>query len=301
MVKVTQIRTGGLYHAVLEPLRSFDIGRTFTLPRIVAAGLLAVLVILSVAHPLDAQSVTEGYNSDQQLQRGMLVQLKKGDASKVEAVTQANGEQLHGVVVNANDSPVTIAKDGQRIYVATVGQYDVLVSDQNGAIAIGDYITVSAIAGIGMKVDAVQPTVVGKATVAFDGKSGVLSSTEVKDSTGATHKINIGRVTVDIGVGSNPLQKPSQPNVPQFLLKAASSIAGKPVSVGRIYTAVVVFIVSTIASSVLMYGGVRSGIISIGRNPLSKKSIVRGMIQVILVGLTIFISGVFGVYLLLKL
>jgi hypothetical protein len=231
----------------------------------------------------------------------MLVQLKKGDPSKVEAVAQSGGEQLHGVVVSANDAPVTIAQEGNRTYVATVGKYEVLVSDQNGPVAVGDYVTISAIAGIGMKVDTTQPTVVGKAITAFDGKSGILSTTEVKDSAGATRKINIGRVSVDVGVGHNPLQKPSQPNVPQFLLKAAESIAGKQVSVGRIYTAVVVFIVSTIASSVLMYGGVRSGIISIGRNPLSKKSIVRGMLQVVLVGLTIFISGVFGVYLLLKL
>jgi hypothetical protein len=49
-----------------------------------------------------------------------------------------------------------------------------------------------------------------------------------------------------------------------------------------------------------MYGGIRNGLISIGRNPLSKKSIVRGMIQVILTALTIFLLGIFGVYLLLR-
>ena len=54
-------------------------------------------------------------------------------------------------------------------------------------------------------------------------------------------------------------------------------------------------------SGALIYSGVRSGMIAIGRNPLSKKSILRGIVQVIIVAITIFLIGIFGVYLLLKL
>jgi hypothetical protein len=52
---------------------------------------------------------------------------------------------------------------------------------------------------------------------------------------------------------------------------------------------------------VILYSGVRNTLISIGRNPLSKKTIYKGLIQIILMGLIIFITGLFGVYLLLKL
>jgi len=51
----------------------------------------------------------------------------------------------------------------------------------------------------------------------------------------------------------------------------------------------------------VLYGGIRSSIISIGRNPLAKKSIVRGLIQVITVGVIILVIGLFSVYLLLRL
>jgi hypothetical protein len=46
---------------------------------------------------------------------------------------------------------------------------------------------------------------------------------------------------------------------------------------------------------------VRSSMIALGRNPLSRKSILRGMFQVIITSIIIFICGLFGVYLLLKL
>ena len=54
-------------------------------------------------------------------------------------------------------------------------------------------------------------------------------------------------------------------------------------------------------AATLLWSGVRSGMISIGRNPLSKHSIIQGLMQVIIVAVLIFIIGVFAVYLLLKL
>jgi hypothetical protein len=50
----------------------------------------------------------------------------------------------------------------------------------------------------------------------------------------------------------------------------------------------------------MFYIGVRSGITAIGRNPLSKKDITKGLLQVILASMVVFIIGLFAVYLLLK-
>ena len=60
-----------------------------------------------------------------------------------------------GVVVAPNDAPVSISNndDEEQIYVATYGEYDVLVSSQNGPISVGDTIAVSALDGVGMKSD----------------------------------------------------------------------------------------------------------------------------------------------------
>ncbi len=273
----------------------------FSIPRLLAFGGLVFLVLISTSHPLRAQTVTEAYGSDQQLQRGMIVQLKKSDTTKVEATSINTTSQMHGVVVNVNDAPVALSSEGNKTYVAIVGHYDVLVSNQAGPIGAGDYITISALSGIGMKAGSTDSFVLGKALSTFDGKSNVLSTSDIKSANGKSVTVNITRIQVDISVGHNPLQKANEPNLPSFLKKASQAIAGKEVSARRIYISVIVFVISTIAAAILLYGGIRNGLISIGRNPLSKKAIVRSMMQAILAGIIIFITGLFGVYLLLKL
>jgi len=62
----------------------------------------------------------------------------------------------------------------------------------------------------------------------------------------------------------------------------------------------ILIIIAAISGSIL-YGGVRTTMVSIGRNPLAKASIMRGLAQVVLVSIIIFIIGLIGVYLLLKL
>ncbi len=271
-----------------------------TLQRVFAVSVLAALSVVSINYPIFAQAVTQGYGTDQVMQRGMLVQLKKDDPSKVEPVTQATADKLFGVAVDANDAPVTLSADGKKAFVATAGKYDVLVSTQNGNIKAGDYIAVSAIDGIGMKAGAKESFIIGRAVADFDGSINKIGTSKVKLSDNSEKEVMIGRVQADVLVAGNPLMKPEQANVPEFLRKAAEAVAGKPVPTARIYMSLFVFLVCTIISGVLMYGGVRSAIISIGRNPLGKKIIIRGMFQVIITGLIVFILGIFGVYLLLK-
>lgn len=268
--------------------------------RIFAVSALVLLSALSINFPIFAQAVTQGYGSDQVMQRGMLVQLKKDDPSKVEPVKQDTADKLFGIVVDPNDAPVTLSADGKKVFVATAGKYDVLVSTQNGNIKAGDYIAVSAIDGIGMKAGTKEPYIIGRALSDYDGTINTIGSSKVKVSDGSNKDVSIGRVQADVLVAGNPLVKPEKPNVPEFLRKAAESIAGKPVPTARIYISIFVFIISTTIAGILMYGGVRSAIISIGRNPLGKKVIIRGMFQVIITGLIVFILGIFGVYLLLK-
>ncbi len=289
--------------------------RKFLSPnRILAFAGLIALVVISIANPLAAQDAgtpgqstqsstpfTQGYGSDEQLERGMIVRLVAEDTTKVKPLTFDEMDQMLGVVVDANDAPVTLSAEGQKVFVATGGRFDVLVSSQNGPINAGDYITISAFNGIGMKAGNAEPIIVGRALAAFDGNQGVVSSAEITDTEGQTRTVNIARLPVDISVSRNPLLKIEEPDIPEVLRRASEAIAGKQVDPIRVYLGLAVFIISSIAAGTLMYGGVRSGIISIGRNPLSKKSIVRSMIQVIITGLIIFISGLFGVYLILRL
>lgn len=250
-----------------------------------------------------SQAVTQGYGSDTVLQNGMIVKLDDKDASKVVPLTTDTATKMQGVVVAANDATVTIGSNGNKgqVFVATFGHYDVLVSNQNGPIKAGDYITISALSGVGMKVDTSQPTVLGKATADFNGTSKVAGTAKLKDSTGKEIAVSLGRIPVDISISHNPLQVQTVDGLPGFLRSASQTIAGKSVSSARIYLALVVLLMSTVIAGGILYSGVRGGLIAIGRNPMAKKQIVAGIIRVVLSGLICFILGIFGVYLLLKL
>ena len=107
-------------------------------------------------------------------------------------------------------------------------------------------------------------------------------------------------MTVDVSIGKNPMLK-SNNDLPTALRRASELVAGKPVSPIRVYMSLAILVVATAISGSLIYSAVRSSITAIGRNPLSKKAIMRGLFQVVIIGLIVFISGIFGVYLLLKL
>lgn len=264
-----------------------------------AVGLLS-LVALSQISPATAQTITQGYSSDTSIQRATIVSLTVDDARKVEPTSFDNDERMHGVVVSANDAPFTLSTEEEKTFVATKGRFETFVSNENGVVQAGDFITISRVAGIGMKAGEREPYIIGKAVSGFDGETNVLSTTQVEDG-GSQKKVAIGRVQIDIGVAGNPLLKPTKANLPGFLERAAETIAGKsPVNPLRVYIGLIILFTSAVVSGILLYSGVRSSLISIGRNPLSKKSITRSLLQVIMTSLIILMLGVFGVYLLLR-
>jgi hypothetical protein len=273
-----------------------------TKKQFVAIFALLALVFVSQTHPLIAQSVTQGYSTDENIQRGMMVRLSKTDTGKVTFLTNDSVDDMFGVVVSRGDSPLTVTTEGQQVYVANSGQHEVLVSDQNGNVGVGDLVTISAIAGVGMKAGNSQSLVLGKSLNGFDPNKGSLSSSKVKNASGQEQTVKLGLTTVDIDVTRNPLLK-GEAQVPAALKKAAQDIAGKDKEVGanRIYIGVVVLILASVVSAIVLYAGIHSAMIALGRNPLSRKTIIRSMIQVVIISLIIFLSGLFGVYLLLKL
>ncbi|MFZ1323779.1 MAG: hypothetical protein WAQ57_01300 [Candidatus Saccharimonadales bacterium] len=270
-----------------------------TLKRCLSLLLLTGLVTMKLTGVLYAQSVTQGYGTDEALQKGMIVGLKEDDTAKVTPINVDQIDRMLGIVVDANDSPITISGEQEKVFVATVGRYDVLVSNQQGEIKQGDYITVSALNGIGMLAGFEQSEIVGRATSSFNGRDNVISTSLLKDTNGNEQKVSIGRVGVDIAISKNPLAK-SAAVTPEWLGKIGQAIAGKSLSPARVYISAAIFVIGAFIAGAILYAGIRSSIIAIGRNPLSKKSILRGLLQVIFTSLIVFIISVFGVYLLLK-
>lgn len=259
--------------------------------------------ICLMASPVFAQAFIQSYGTDSPIDEGMIVEVMPNSPDKVEPVKKSDQIKTLGVVVDSRDAPIAFSSTSNttQVFVATAGKFNILVSDQNGNINTGDYIVVSSLSGVGMKVDTVSPIVVGQALSSFNGGSNQVGTAQVETSGGAK-TIHLGIIQANIGVAHNPLQQTNINDVPSFLRKATSGITGgKVVSPWRLYLSAILFLVTAIVTSVFVYSGVRNSIISLGRNPLSKNTIMRGLVTVILTGVIIFITGLFTVYLLLKL
>ncbi len=258
----------------------------------------ALVICLLSAGLLSAQTLNKGYKSDETLQTGMLVMEKEDDPSKVLSVSLNTLDKLIGVVIQKNDSPVTLASKDDKVFVADTGNYPVLVSNENGQIQPGDYLSISSLAGVSMKANETQTLVVGRAAEKFEGNGDSIGST-VDTRTNKT--INFGRIPAMISIKRNPNLKEQQGNsVPKALEKVSFSIAGKPVNTARIWMATAIFLGSLVVTGVMLYSGARSSLISVGRNPLSRSIIIKGLGQVVILSLIVFISGMFAVYLLLR-
>lgn len=249
-----------------------------------------------------AQTVTQGYQTDQVLQKGMIVRLKPDDGKKIQALSQNDSSDMLGVVVAAGDAPVSLSAIGadQQAFVAHYGRYEVLVSNQNGPIKAGDMIAISSLEGVGMKAGTEQELVIGKALKTFDGTTNSQGRAELDTSQGK-RTISLGRIEVEIAIARNPIhQRDTQPGVPRALSRLAATVTDQPVTAFRIYASVMVLLLSIIVAGSVLYAGVRTGMIAVGRNPLAKSSIVRNLIQVTLMSLIVFLIGLIAVYLLLR-
>lgn len=280
----------------LAKLKSF-----VTFKRCVSLFALTGLIVMNLTGFLMANEIRKSYGADQVLQRGMIVGYTEDDTNKVEPINVDQMDRMLGVVVNPNDSPITLTDEQTEggAIVATGGNESALVSDQNGDIKSGDYVTASSLNGIGMLATYEEGSVIGRAIDGFNGKDGIISTSNLQDTDGNTQPVNIGRIRIDINIGQNPVAK-SAAVTPEWLGKVGQAIAGKSLSPARIYISAALFVIGAFIAGAILYAGIRSSIISIGRNPLSKKSILRGLLQVIFTSLIVFIISVGGVYLLLR-
>lgn len=256
--------------------------------KLLAAVLLLTLIGGSYAA---ADAVVRSFNGKGSIKSGQVVALVSTDKSTVELAPADDPTRIYGVVVDQSSPPVTASQPGQTVFVATSGFYPVLVSTENGSIAAGDYLSMSSTPGTAAKIKGSQTFVLGRSTQNFDGKTGSLGS-------GQNGSL-VGKISVQIAPGKNPALRESTA-VPAPLRKLAESIAGKPLSASRIYSALIIFIVTAIIAFGLLWVGISSGMIAIGRNPLSKHSVMQSLAQVIIASAVVFVGGLFGIYLFLR-
>lgn len=235
-----------------------------------------------------ASSIAQGFQSDDQnVVAGALVSLKSGTANTVELSTAANIDRLLGVA--GQDSLIELSDGTGTVQIVTTGETAALVSDINGDVKTGDKITASPIAGVGMKATS-STLVVG--TAQADLKSVETETRTVTDKKGKKQTVHIGAIPLQVDKVFYNAPNDQSSFLPPAVQDFANDLVGRQVSPLRVFFALslVLFMFATVA--IILYSSVRSSIISIGRNPLSEKSVHKGLLQV---GLTVFGAMAFTV------
>jgi hypothetical protein len=243
--------------------------------------LAVILVALVVSAPAWA-SLSQGFATTATIPEGSLVVLDQNSSGTVDVATTLNVNRLFGVVVPPSSASISLSGTGSgQVQIVTSGTANVLVSTAGGPISVGDYVTVSPIAGVGMKAGSSSTRVVGTAQTGFNGTgSGVTQETIGSGS--SKQQVSIGEIPVVIGVSTYTSTDGKQTYVvPNWLQDLSNTLAGKSVSPIRIIVAGLILLVSLVSITVLLYAAVRNSIISIGRNPLSRTSVLRGLLQVV--------------------
>ena len=247
------------------------------------------------------QPIVQSFNASKDIYPGMLVALNPKSPGSVIPLTASNIANMLGVVVPTNSAQIALLPANpsvQQVLVAESGSYEVLVSNQNGTINSGDYLTVSSIPGIAMKAGVTNKITIGQAQASLNNPI-IISNIKLKGLNGKQSSYSISQAYVNLHLGQNVLYQSNSSGLPQFVIQAAYKLAKKPVNPVRIYLGfVIIFAVVLIVSS-MFYSGTKNGIISIGRNPLSKVSIIKGLTQVIISGLVVFVIGMGLVYVII--
>jgi hypothetical protein len=257
--------------------------------RLIIAVLLAAVLVPSLR--VYADNVVQGYLSKGTVQQGFLVSMVKNSTDTVEATPSGDGSRIFGVVIDPSNAPLTLNRqtNGQ-VFVATTGNYPVFVTTERGNIRQGDFLSISSTSGIAALVGGNQTSIIGQALEAFDGKKGAITK---------NGNYSVGKIVVNIDPRKNPVAT-NDVFVPGFMRTVGQAVAGKPVSAQRIYLSLVFLIAAVTLATTLLWASVRGGMIAMGRNPLNRGHILNSMFKVVSAAVLVFLVGLFGVYLLLK-
>lgn len=274
-------------------------GRLLAKPLLKISAAVSILLLLVSASASAASGVSQGYTTTtSEVTPGSLMGLSPSTNS-AEPATSGEKYQLLGLVA---DKPLIALSDGNnQVQIVISGPANALVSNINGDIKAGDKIASSPIVGVGMKAtDAGQ--VVGTAQIDFSKISSVKQT--ITDKSGKKNSVLVGTMPLQVGVsyfsGTGVDQGILGSVLPPFVLEAANAIAGQPVSPIRVLMGLLALIIGFVIAGIMLQSAVRSGMISVGRNPLAKKAVRRQLFDVSLTALGVMIVASIVVYVVLK-
>lgn len=275
--------------------------QAFTKKLLASAVLILFFAVLIPASLVSAATgaIAQSYHTDStDISHGALVSFSPDDPSRVVLASSSNTSALVGVA--ASQPLVELSSPSQNaVQVAVGGTVETLVSNANGSIAVGDRITASPISGIGMKATQASQ-VVGTAQANLDSIKTVTRS--FTDTSGKKVQLEVGLLPITVNVAyyaGSSSQAALASFVPPFLQSIANTLTGKQVSPLRVLLGTLVLLFGFTAVIVMLYIAVKSGVISIGRNPLAQQALRKGLVDVVIAAVGVLVVSGVIVYIVL--
>lgn len=247
-----------------------------------------------------ATAATQGYNTaDGTISKGMAVAVASTGSSdngvvSIEKTSVANADKTLGVVVDPQTDSVTYSGGRNQIYVATTGVAQVYTTDLNGSIKKGDLLAPSPMAGVLMRASNGSRGVLGAALVDFPASNTQTVTVKLPDDTSQDAKVALVQLNMDVKFSSN-----GSADGKSVLQRLGSAVVRREVSSGQVVVAILILTLLIVVEGAIIYGAINSSVISLGRNPLAKKTIFRGLIQISALVLLVLAVGLGSVYLVL--
>jgi len=261
--------------------------------------MLSTVFLFSALSEAASNGISKGYTTtDETLVTGMAAALSSDSTEAdrlVVPATVGNAERFVGIITTVEENLVAFSDNPTDVLVATEGEVPVYVSDVNGEVKIGDYVSVSPLRGMLMKSDDNRENrVVGVALQDFNAVS--TEERQIQTSQGQqTHRIGKMRVEISQSIVVNAITDAQKP----ALVLVGESLTGKEVGQIQVLAALVIFAIVLIIEGSIIYGAIHSTVTALGRNPLAKKAVFRQLLQVSWLALVVLVIGFGAIYLIM--
>lgn len=240
-------------------------------------------------------AVARGYlTDDPDLKPGMVVRLSTASTAaeqKVERATLEDADRIIGVTVSPDESEVTIASAGQKVFVESDGEADAYVSDLDGVVKEGDFLTLSPLKGILTKGHSGSRFIVG---IALENLSDKTKESHIVETDDSPRAVEVAKIRVSLGRQGSSGQGAVKAD--SSLERLGRSIVGKEVSEIRMAVSLIIFFIVMVTEGAILYGAISTAITSLGRNPLAKEIISRELVRIILIAVSVLIFGLGAIY-----
>lgn len=217
-----------------------------------------------------------------------------GSVTFVQKSSVGRADKTLGVVVDLGDNLITSVSGEHQIFVSSTGEALVYVTNLNGEVKKGDLLAPSPLEGILMRASDGTPGILGVSMDNFSAQKAEAVAVS-GDAAGPTTKIASVHINMDVkfATSSAGVQQP-------LIERLGQSIVHREVSSLQAFIALAILILLIVVEGGIVYAAISSSILSLGRNPLAKSTIMRGLLQASFLVLVVLAVGVSSIYLVLR-